>query len=200
MKARSKADQRRIKGHGTATQPACNRAHSRVSRRMRKSLLVPACLLIHAERRLHGRRRPRQRRGITSTLSHPFLAYEPRAVGPYWDWTAHAGVDIMAHLPGYELERVADTASALLTRSEAQLAKRHHITVIPTLSLMYSGAAGRPDSAAIVDARRRIQHHNLALLMREGVPVAVGSDWFGETASREADAMRALGLWDARKD
>lgn len=28
--------------------------------------------------------------GLTSTLSHPFLAYEPRAMGLYGDWEAHA--------------------------------------------------------------------------------------------------------------
>jgi hypothetical protein len=28
--------------------------------------------------------------GITSTLSHPFLAYEPRAMGLFTDWGSHA--------------------------------------------------------------------------------------------------------------
>ena len=45
--------------------------------------------------------------------------------------------------------------------------------------------------------RRRLRIHDLDVLgLRPDVGIAIGSDWYGQTARREFDALRALRLWD----
>jgi imidazolonepropionase-like amidohydrolase len=108
-----------------------------------------------------------------------------------------SGVDIMAHLPGYELARGESVADAEITDAVAKLAGDRGIVVTPTASLatmMYE----EPDSASLAQRRQTLQRRNISLLMRHGVRIAVGSDRFGETARVEFDALRALGLWDNR--
>ena len=229
--------------------------------------------------------------GLTSTLSHPFLAYEPRAMGLYTDWAAHAaeirgsrraendsyffidslvdldrkwplvmaghpdvikiflleamerppampdtglpeghglrpslvpeivrrahragirvaahvetaedfrivvraGVDILAHLPGYEMPVDADSALYVIDDSTARLAGALHVAATPTLSLAstYDG----PPNDRVTALRRRIQARNIRLLERYGVHIIVGSDWFGRTAQGEFNALAQSGLW-----
>ena len=232
--------------------------------------------------------------GLTSTLSHPFQAYEPRAAGFYTDWRANwaqisksrkaennaywfidslpdlqakwprilaggpdlikifllnalenpppippdsidmsghglrpslvpaivrraheaglrvaahvetardfeiavrSGVDILAHLPGYELAANEIAADREISEDVARLAGKRGVVAIPTASLA-ALVAGDADSAKLVESRRNLQRRNISLLMRHGVRISVGSDVFGQTARREFDALRALGLWD----
>jgi imidazolonepropionase-like amidohydrolase len=107
---------------------------------------------------------------------------------------ARAGVDIFAHAPGYAMRREERAGLREIGEAAARLAGERGTVVTPTLNL--SLAARGPDSAANVERRRDLQRRNLTLLMRHGVRVAVGSDWYGQTAWREVEAMRALGLWD----
>jgi imidazolonepropionase-like amidohydrolase len=229
--------------------------------------------------------------GLTSTLSHPFLAYEPRAMGIRTDWAAHAaeirrsrvaennsyffldsladlerkwgtimegrpdvvkiflldaveqppapsdtglptghglkpslvpeivrrahaaglrvaahvetandariairaGVDMLAHLPGYEMPRGEDAARYLLDEETAKLAGAQGLVVTPTLSLATVVADSADD--ALAAERRRVQDRNIRLLVRHGVHIVVGSDWFGRTASGEFRALAASGIW-----
>jgi imidazolonepropionase-like amidohydrolase len=105
-----------------------------------------------------------------------------------------AGVDIFAHLPGYAMDWEEPADLRVISEAAARLAGERHVVVAPTVNL---GLAARgPDSAATVERRRDVQRRNLALLMRHGVRVTVGSDWYGRTAWGEIEALRALGLWD----
>jgi imidazolonepropionase-like amidohydrolase len=106
-----------------------------------------------------------------------------------------AGVDIMAHLPGYELGKNESVSGREISEGVAQLAGESGLVATPTVSLA-SLVWNDPDSAATVQRRRELQRKNLALLMRHGVRIAVGSDWFGQTARGEFDALRALSLWN----
>ncbi len=238
--------------------------------------------------------------GITSTLSHPFLAYEPRAMRLQGDWNAHAagirksrirennaywfidnlhdlnvkwpailaarpgiikiflldasehppamsdsglpgghglrpslvpelvkrahaagvrvaahvetaadfgiavdgGVDLIAHLPGYSAGMDGGgraLAGASMTRYEipdevARKAGARRIAVTPTLSLTFMGSG--PDSVAALAARQALMTRNISRLRMHGARIVVGSDWFGQTATREISAMRASGAWD----
>jgi hypothetical protein len=114
-----------------------------------------------------------------------------------FELAVRSGVDILAHLPGYELGASESAADKELTEADAGLAARRGIVVIPTASLSLLGAAG-PDSAETKHRREALQRKNISLLMRHGVRVAVGSDRYGQTAHAEFDALRALGLWDNR--
>ena len=237
--------------------------------------------------------------GLTSTLSHPFLAYEPRAIGIFGDFGAHvdrirgsrvreddaywfidtpddlarkwplirdadpgvikvflldaveappevggvglphgrglrpsllpdivhrarreglrvaahvetaadfavavrAGVQIVAHVPGYlhgsspdgSIDPAMPTERFEIPESAAREAGERGVVVTPTVAWTY--VATGPDSAAVVARRQDLMRRNLTTLRRGGVRVVVGSDWFGETGWHEIDAMRALDVW-----
>jgi imidazolonepropionase-like amidohydrolase len=237
--------------------------------------------------------------GVTSTLSHPFLAYEPRAMGIYADWEARAaeirasrvreadaywfidsaadledtwpaiaagdpdivklflldaredpppmpesglprghglrpslvpslvarahaagarvaahvetaadlriaveaGVDLVAHMPGYLYGSEPDgrirlddpTTPFEITQDVAASTARAGVSITPTVRWTY--AATGPDSATAVERRQELMRRNLDVLRSRGVRIVVGSDWFGETAWPEIEAMRALGVW-----
>jgi imidazolonepropionase-like amidohydrolase len=106
-----------------------------------------------------------------------------------------AGVDLLAHLPGYEMGQNESVTEREISEEVATLAGGRGIVVTPTVSLA-SIVFNDPDSAALVQRRQTLQRRNIALLLRHSVRFAVGSDWFGRTARGEFDALRALGLWD----
>ncbi len=89
------------------------------------------------------------------------------------------GVDWIAHLPG---GRGPDPAPFLLTEADARLARRHHVTVVTTIT--------QHGDSALTDQLVRTQYaHNIALLRRNHVPLLLGSDRFGDTAATEAAAL-----------
>jgi hypothetical protein len=109
-----------------------------------------------------------------------------------------AGVDLFAHIPGYEMAPDAAPSSVLISESVARKAGSRGVVVIPTASLT-SLVPGRADSAEVAARRVDLVRQNLRMLMRHGVRVAVGSDWYGQTAAREYAALRRLGLWNNRE-
>lgn len=109
-----------------------------------------------------------------------------------------AGVDLFAHVPGYEMPPDAPLASVTIDEAVARKAAARGVVVIPTASLT-ALVFGRSDSAAVVERRMQVVRQNLRTLMQQGVRIALGSDWFGQTARREYDALRRLGLWDNRQ-
>lgn len=114
-----------------------------------------------------------------------------------FELAVRAGVDILAHAPGYEMKKNESVADRELSDAVATLAGERGIVVTPTASLaLVPWVSNDPDSAAEVQRRQALQRRNIALLLRHGVRIAVGSDWYGRTARREFDALRATGLWD----
>ncbi len=103
-----------------------------------------------------------------------------------------AGVDVIAHMPGYEFFHDEDAQSFILADSDVELAARHHVTVIPTVSL---AAATTGSDSAWLQRTQSVQRHNLAALRRAGVPIAIGSDNYGVDAKAEALYLHALGGW-----
>lgn len=103
-----------------------------------------------------------------------------------------AGVDVIAHMPGYEFFHDEDPQSFILADSDIALAAQHHVTVIPTVSL--AAATAGSDSAWLL-RMQGVQRHNLAALRRAGVAIAIGSDHYGVDAKTEALYLHALGGW-----
>jgi imidazolonepropionase-like amidohydrolase len=107
-----------------------------------------------------------------------------------------AGVDMLAHDPGYEMPLGDTSARYELSADYAQRAAERGVVMTPTLSLaVLVEGLDRGDSTALVAERRAVQRHNLALLRARGVRIIVGSDWYGRTAAGEFGQMRGLGLW-----
>ncbi|MFW6085515.1 MAG: amidohydrolase family protein [Gemmatimonadota bacterium] len=127
-----------------------------------------------------------------------------------------AGVDIVAHLPGFSMgpgsvadlenpERMADIEhpeSFRIRPEDAALAGARRITVIPTIRRL-GGAI--PDSLPhatrmalqrVRDTRDEVVIHNLRLLREHGVPIAIGSDAGEGTSVPEVLVLKETGLYE----
>jgi imidazolonepropionase-like amidohydrolase len=96
-----------------------------------------------------------------------------------------SGVDQIAHIPG---GRQNDPAPFLLTDADAASAAAKGITVITTIV--------QHGDSATTDAIVKTQYaHNITVLRRQKVRLALGSDLFGGTARTEAQALARTGLF-----
>jgi imidazolonepropionase-like amidohydrolase len=98
-----------------------------------------------------------------------------------------AGVDEMAHMPGYGLREEEDAQKYELSESDVKLAAQRKVAITPTANR----AAFDPPSAK----RKATQLSNLRLLKKYGVPVLIGTDSYGTSASLEAFYLNALGIY-----
>jgi hypothetical protein len=107
-----------------------------------------------------------------------------------FDAALAAGVDAVAHLPGYA--NTLDEAPEVFALSEAAAARaaRQHTAVITTTA---ATALFRLDGPALT-ALREVQRANLARLQAAGVPLLLGSDVFIGTARAELHALDELGM------
>ncbi len=107
-----------------------------------------------------------------------------------FDAALAAGVDAIAHLPGYAntIDEAPDSFS--ISEAAATRAARQHTAVITTTA---ATALFKLDAAPLA-AMREVQRANLARLQAAGVPLLVGSDVFIATARAELHALDELGL------
>lgn len=104
-----------------------------------------------------------------------------------------AGVDEIAHLPGYRIPGDASVSAYEISSSDAQLAARRGVVVVTTTVLSKSFHRDEPDQLKTVEAN---QVRNLRLLHKHGVKIALGSDSLGSTSLAEALHLHGLGVFD----
>ncbi len=97
-----------------------------------------------------------------------------------------AGVQEIAHLPGYRQPEPIDKA-------DAAEAARRGIVVVTTAGLINRYKEREPERYA---AAREAQIANLRLLKEAGVKLAVGSDEYDDTSLAEVAHLRSLGVFD----
>lgn len=104
-----------------------------------------------------------------------------------------AGVDIIAHLPGYDVKIDDDISSYRLQEADARAAAEENTVVVTTTLLSRDRSEGQDEKYL-----RMMQNHreNLRLLHRAGVRLAVGSDQFSKHAVDELLHLDTLGLFD----
>ena len=102
-----------------------------------------------------------------------------------------AGVDEMAHLPGYYIEQGEEVKTYTLSDEDARLTARRGVSVVPTASV----TDAMPDIAARATTRAN-QIRNLRLLKNAGVKFGVGADSYGEDALKEALHLSKMGVWN----
>lgn len=102
-----------------------------------------------------------------------------------------AGVDAIAHLPGYQIWDGRSEADYRLDDADIALAARRKIPLIATAGAAQL-VAGK--DAAKLERVRALQRDNLRRLLAAGVPLAVGSDRFDATVRAEIDYLAALEL------
>ncbi|WP_123645738.1 amidohydrolase family protein [Lysobacter enzymogenes] len=107
-----------------------------------------------------------------------------------------AGVDMIGHLPGYQIWEGHGEADYRLDDASIALAARRGIALIAT-----AGAASlvAGDDAGTLERVRALQRDNLRRLLAAGVPLALGSDRFDATVRAEIDYLSALRLMPPAK-
>jgi hypothetical protein len=125
---------------------------------------------------------------------------------------ARAGVDEIAHVPGWLVESVLDAERARLTEEDAQLAAENGIVVVTTTvagEAMPGATSAHPhghkpdhvtpgtrsdphtNGTDLRTLARDVQRNNITLLHRHGVKLAIGSD-HAETSLAEVMNLRTL--------
>lgn len=127
-----------------------------------------------------------------------------------------AGVDEMAHVPGWFLEPTDQDLGMMLTEEDARLAAKAGVIVTTTTVAMKPAESGHGQHAPHHDAHgthsqgghalsmdstlwqraKAVQRHNIGLLHRHGVKLAIGSD-HAETSLAEALHLYELGIFDS---
>jgi hypothetical protein len=96
-----------------------------------------------------------------------------------------AGVEEIAHLPGYR-------APELIAKADAEEAARRGIVVVTTAGLINRFREKEPERYA---KSREVQAANLRMLKEAGVKLAVGSDEYDDTSMAEVEHLRSLGVF-----
>jgi hypothetical protein len=104
-----------------------------------------------------------------------------------------AGVEMLAHLPGYLMSEQDDPTRYEIDTATARIAGERGVVVTPTL--VWSRDPGGSTAPAAVEARIRLQARNIRRLRSAGAHIVIGSDRFGSTAAGEFQEFAALGLW-----
>lgn len=102
-----------------------------------------------------------------------------------------AGVDEIAHLPGYYIAEGEDASKYEISAADAKLTARRGVDVITTARL----ADNYKSMPALYERIRATQVRNLKLLKRSGVRLAVGGDTYGETPLSEITYLLGLGVF-----
>ena len=101
-----------------------------------------------------------------------------------------AGVDEMAHLPGYYVGLKDDTAKVLLTEKDARETARRKTWIVPApIFNEYLNAAEREKTDGAL-------RHNLRLLKRARARLAFGSDRYGSTPVDDVFHLAGLGVFN----
>lgn len=114
---------------------------------------------------------------------------------------AVAGVDEINHLPGFRPDRndisnYTDLARYQISEADAKLAGSKHIVVVTTIGetadQTFNEKLPERDRLAV----RAMLVHNLHLLQKHHVPIAIGSDSFRQTALAEALSLAKIQAFD----
>ncbi len=101
-----------------------------------------------------------------------------------------AGVDQIAHLPGYFFHHGLAAEDYLISAETAARAARQRVQVVTTTA----ASALFPVSEAQREAVRSTQQRNLRTLLEAGVPLLLGSDVFMDTSLAEYRSLQALAV------
>jgi imidazolonepropionase-like amidohydrolase len=113
-----------------------------------------------------------------------------------------AGVDEINHTPGFRPEKgdwtkYQDPSRYKISEEDARLAARKRVVVVTTLVSAIEHALQKKEGEPF-DALRDLLVHNLNILKKYDVRIAIGSDSYRQTALVEALNLHQLGVFDNR--
>ena len=107
-----------------------------------------------------------------------------------------AGVDEMAHLPGYYIGLKDDTRKYELTEEDIKETARRGVWVdIAPVAIENYNPQDLLLKAQAKERREAVRVHNLRLLKRFKVKIAFGSDWYGRTPVNDVLYLQKLGVF-----
>ncbi|QOY95110.1 amidohydrolase family protein [Massilia sp. UMI-21] len=105
---------------------------------------------------------------------------------------ADAGVDTIAHLPGYRIAENHSVADYQLTDDVVKTAAANAVAVIPTMAASFYHVSAHPKDAPAI---AQVYLHNLRLLRKYKVRLLTGSDRFEGSVLDELKALDGTGLF-----
>lgn len=114
-----------------------------------------------------------------------------------------AGADEINHLPGFRPENndpvkgYDNLARYRIAEADARLAGRRKISVVTTSGTTIDMSFKEGVDTKKAEAVREMLTHNLQILHRHGVRIAIGSDSFRQTSQPEALNLKRLGAFDS---
>ena len=113
-----------------------------------------------------------------------------------------AGVDEINHTPGFRPEKgdwtkFRDSSRYKISAADARLAARKRVVVVTTLiSAIDLALSEKEDERQVADAVRELLVHNLLVLKKHGVRIAIGSDSYRQTSLAEVLNLHRLKVFD----
>ncbi|MDQ3258737.1 MAG: amidohydrolase family protein [Acidobacteriota bacterium] len=113
-----------------------------------------------------------------------------------------AGVDEINHMPGFRPEKgdwamYQDSSRYQISETDARLAARKRVVVVTTLVSAIDRALGKKEGEIQAsEALRDLLVHNLQMLKKHGVRIAIGSDSYRQTSLVEALNLYRLKVFD----
>lgn len=113
-----------------------------------------------------------------------------------------AGVDEINHMPGFRPEKgdwamYQDSSRYQISETDARLAARKRVVVVTTLVSAIDRALGKKEGEIQASkALRDLLVHNLQMLKKHGVRIAIGSDSYRQTSLVEALNLYRLKVFD----
>lgn len=113
-----------------------------------------------------------------------------------------AGVDEINHTPGFRPEngdwmKFREPSQYQITEEDARLAARNRVVVVTTLVSAIDRALQKKEGEPFNELRDLLLH-NLRLLKKHNVHIAIGSDSYRQTSAAEALNLHKLGAFDNR--
>ncbi|HKO59759.1 MAG TPA: amidohydrolase family protein [Pyrinomonadaceae bacterium] len=112
-----------------------------------------------------------------------------------------AGADEINHMPGFRPDKgdwkKYEASRFKISEADAQLAARKRVTVVTTLVSAIDHALQKKEGEPF-DEIRGLLVHNLQILRRNKVHIAIGSDSYRQTSLVEALNLQKLGVFDNR--
>ncbi|MEM8983436.1 MAG: amidohydrolase family protein [Pseudomonadota bacterium] len=103
-----------------------------------------------------------------------------------------AGANEAAHLPAYNLNLAKDSASAVIPNALIEIMAAQQFAVIATVNVSQGRDYAADDLQLVMDR----QADNLRRLHEAGVPIAIGSDSYFQTAWDEIQSLKRLGIFN----
>jgi hypothetical protein len=107
-----------------------------------------------------------------------------------------AGADEINHTPGFRAKADYGFDKYKITEADAKLAAIKKVTVVTTMGTAIDNIIKTIDSLPYKAAEKEMIIHNLTILHKNKVRLAIGSDAYGQTSRFEIDNLQKLTVFD----